>query len=93
MGRDRNLLAEILEMDRNELLAYVEQKSLEEGIEFDPDMLDDDGIEGLYDFIADNLHPEFQAELHSECQLEPGCGMFPNSENAEDLEEELEHFM
>lgn len=84
-------LDEILEMNEHELFEYIAQESIERGIAFDPDALDGCGKEALYDFIADNINPEFQAELHSECQLRPGCSMLTNSESEEDLEEELEH--
>lgn len=84
-------LDDILEMDEDELLEYIIRESIERGIVFDLDMLDCNGKIALYDFIADNLNPEFQAELHSECQLELGCSMFPNAENQDDLDEEMEH--
>ncbi len=88
------LLDDILEMDLKELRKYVTEKSEELGIEFDYDMLDgDDRKQALYDFIADNIHTdqEFVSVLHSECQITPGCNMFPNAEDEEDLEELMGH--
>lgn len=91
MGRKRRLLEEIDEMGDDELLAYVEDQSRELEIEFHSDLLNGTGRQALLDFIADNIHPELQGELHSECQLSPGCSMFPNAETDEELNEELEH--
>lgn len=94
MGSIMTLLDEILEKDLGDLMTYVEDKCAELEIEFDPEMLDlfrENPVQAMYDFIADNIHPELQGELHSECQLEPGCSMFPNSKDEEDLAEEMEH--
>lgn len=53
-----SLLDEIIEMSDAELREYVEQKSEEMGIKFDFDMLDERNRVGLYDFIADYIHPD-----------------------------------
>lgn len=84
-------LDDILEMDEEELLEYVIRESMERGIVFDLEMLDGNGKIALYDFIADNLNPEFQAELHSGCQIELGSSMFPNAESQDELDEAMEH--
>jgi hypothetical protein len=85
----------INEMDDDELEEYVAEQSKEMGIHFDPDELDL-GLgrrQALQDFIADNIHTEMEivSALHSECQLTPHCNMFPNAEDEEELEEEMEH--
>lgn len=87
------LLDEILEMSLRELQEFVENECQERGIEFDEDILDGSGKQAYYDFIAANLYTdlEFQAVLHSECQVEPGDPMFPHTENKEELEGGFEH--
>lgn len=85
-----SLLDEILEMKERDLVEFIEKECDEREIEFDRDMLDDTGIIGLYDFIAENLYPQYQSVLHSECQLELGNSMFPNAETEEELEEAMQ---
>ena len=84
-------LEEILEMDESELFEYIIRECIAKGVHFDIDMLDGSDRQSLYDFIADHINTELQAELHSECRLSPGCGMFPNAENQDDIDEALEH--
>lgn len=88
------LLNRIVEMDAGELEDFIQEECDERGIKFDPDDLDgEDKLQAMYDFIADNLYPDLQGELHSECQLRPGCAMFPETENEEELNEEIEHLL
>ncbi len=84
-------LDDILEMSESELFEYIVRKCITRGIDFDPDMMDGSGKIAMYDFIAENINPEFQAELHSECQMTPGCSMFPNTETEDDLTDEMDH--
>jgi|GEM_PF-5792140 len=83
-------LEEILEMDKRELIEYITGESINRGMSFDLDMLEDLKKLELYDYIADNLEPQWQAELHSECQQTLGHNIF-GAETEEELEEAFEH--
>lgn len=85
------LLEMIQEMDDAELLEFVEKKCEEDDIDFDVNDLDGSGKQPLYEFLCDNFYPEFQAELHGECQPTPGFGVFVGAENQADIEEIIEH--
>ena len=84
-------LNDIFRMEDDELLEYVMGECIERGIIFDAEDLGDSNRRELFDFIADNLNPEWQGELHSECAVYPGCNMFPNVENQAELNEAMEH--
>lgn len=94
--RDRQrLLEEILDMDEGDLFRYIVEQCEEMGIPFDRNSLngDEKGRQALLNFIGDNIDTDLVGFLHSECQLEPGCSMFPETETDDELEEELEHYL
>jgi hypothetical protein len=68
---EQDLLVELLFMDADALFAYIKQECANRGIEYKIDFLDSINTGFLFDFIAEKLHPEFAAWMHSDYALQP----------------------
>ncbi|MFZ2777789.1 MAG: hypothetical protein WAZ96_01155 [Candidatus Moraniibacteriota bacterium] len=65
---EKDLLTELLSMDKDALLAYIQQECANRGIEYKIDF-DSINIESLFDFVAEKLHPEYEVWMHSKYAL------------------------
>jgi hypothetical protein len=68
--RENDLLVELLSMDADALFAYIKRECASREIEVKIDFLDSINVGFLFDFIADKLHPEFEAWMHSDYALQ-----------------------